>query len=152
MTSKFSESTLFSSPEPLGSWWDYSIGRPLSSVYICMCVCVCVCCKHFQTSSSQKPLGRLKLNFIWRLHGMGERKFIQMVLVIWPRWPPCPYMVKTLRNLLLRNQKAYDLETWYAALGARVLSSLFKWWAWVDLELFYGKVKFGLLCFCMGKR
>ena len=30
-------------------------------------------------------------------------------------------MVKTLNNLLLRNQKAYDLETWYVALGARVL-------------------------------
>ena len=23
-----------------------------------------------------------------------------------------------------------------------VLSSLFKWWPWVDLDLFYGKVKF----------
>ena len=26
-------------------------------------------------------------------------------------------MVKTLKSLLLRNQKADDLETWYAALG-----------------------------------
>ena len=34
-------------------------------------------------------------------------------------------MVKTLKNLLLRNQKANDLETWYAASGARVLSRLF---------------------------
>ena len=24
--------TIFSSPEPLGSWWNYGIGRPLSSV------------------------------------------------------------------------------------------------------------------------
>ena len=31
------------------------------------------------------------------------------------RWPPCPYMVKTLKNLLLRNQKADNLEAWYAA-------------------------------------
>ena len=58
---------------------------------------------------------------MWRLHGMGKRKFVQMVLVTWPIWPPCPYMVKTLKNLLLRNQKADDLETWYAASGARVL-------------------------------
>ena len=29
--------------------------------------------------------------------------------------------LKTLKNLLLRNQKADDLETWDAALGARVL-------------------------------
>ena len=31
-------------------------------------------------------------------------------------------MVKTLKNLLLRNQKADDLETWCAALGAQVLT------------------------------
>ena len=35
-------------------------------------------------------------------------------------------MVKTLKNLLLWNQKANDLETWYATLGARVLPSLLK--------------------------
>ena len=29
------------------------------------------------------------------------------------------------KNLLHRNQKADDLESWYAALGARVLPSLF---------------------------
>ena len=33
------------------------------------------------------------------------------------------YMVKTLNNLLLWNQKACDLETWYVASGARVLPS-----------------------------
>ena len=38
------------------------------------------------------------------------------------------------------------LESWYA----QVLASLFKC-PWVDLDLFYGKVKFGPLCFCMGK-
>ena len=36
------------------------------------------------------------------------------------------YMVKTLKNLLLRHQKADDLETWYPASGARVLQNLFK--------------------------
>ena len=33
-------------------------------------------------------------------------------------------MLKTLKNLLLWNQKATDLETWYAASGARLLLSL----------------------------
>ena len=61
-------------------------------------------------------------------------------------------MVKTLKNLLLWNQKAEDLETWYAASGAGVLPSMFKCRIWVDLDLFYGKVKFGPLCFCMGKK
>ena len=31
-------------------------------------------------------------------------------------------MLNTLKNLLLRNQKADDLETWYPTYGARVLS------------------------------
>ena len=52
--------------------------------------------QHFQTSSPLKPLGQLNWNFIWRLLRMRERKFVQMVLVTWPRWLPCPYMVKTL--------------------------------------------------------
>ena len=63
-----------------------------------------------------------------------------------------PIYAKNLKNLLLWNQKANDLETWYAASGARVLSSLLKWWPWVDLDLFYGKVKFGSLCFHMVKK
>ena len=40
---------------------------------------------------------------------MGERKFVQTVQVTWPRWPPCLYMVKTLKNLLLRNQWPWNL-------------------------------------------
>ena len=50
----------------------------------------------FQTSSPLKPLGQLTSNYIWRLLRTRERKFVQMVLVTWPRWPPRPYMVKTL--------------------------------------------------------
>ena len=46
-----------------------------------------------------------------------------MVQVTWPRWPPCPYMVKTFKNLLLKNQKTYDLETWHVALGTQALQS-----------------------------
>ena len=37
-----------------------------------------------------------------------------------------PIYGKNLKNLLLQNQMADDLESWYAALGAQVLSSLFK--------------------------
>ena len=62
-----------------------------------------------------------------------------------------PIYGKNLKNLLLWNQKADDLETWYAALGTRVLPSFFKWWPWADLDLFYGKVKFGPLCFLYEK-
>ena len=108
-------------------------------------------CQHFQTSSSLKPQGRFKPNFMWSLHGMEEQNFVQMVQVTWPRWPLCPYMVKNFKNLLLWNQKADDLETWYAASSTQVLPSLFEWWPLVDLDLVYGKVKFDHLRFCMGK-
>ena len=74
-----------------------------------------------------------------------------MVHVTWPRWPRFPYMVKTFKNLLLQNQKSYDLETWHVALGTQVLQRLYKWWPWVDLDLFYGKVKLGHLYVWMGK-
>ena len=37
-----------------------------------------------------------------------------------------PIYGKNLKNLLLWNQKANDLETWYATSGARVLASLLK--------------------------
>ena len=32
---------------------------------------------------------------------------------------------ENVKNLLLRNQRTDDLETWYAALSAQVLQSLF---------------------------
>ena len=53
---------------------------------------------HFQRSSSPKQLGQSKPNFMWSLHGSGERKFVRGVWITWPRWPPCPYMVKTLQK------------------------------------------------------
>ena len=53
---------------------------------------------HFQRSSSPKPLGQSKPNFIWSLTWMGERKFVRRVWVTWQRWPPCPYMIKNLQK------------------------------------------------------
>ena len=47
-----------------------------------------------------------------------------------------------VKNLLPQNQKANDLESWYAPSGTQVLPSLFKWCPWVDTDLFYGKIKF----------
>ena len=42
-------------------------------------------------------------------------------------------------------------ETWYVALGTPANHSLFKLLPWSDLDLFYGKVKFGNLGFSIGK-
>ena len=99
---------IFSSPEPKANGWakqytNYS-GMRSSSV-----------CQHFLTSSL-KPLCQLNSSFIWILLRMREQMFVQMVLVTWPRWPPCPYRVKPFKNLL-QNQRADDLWTWYVALG-----------------------------------
>ena len=62
-----------------------------------------------------------------------------------------PIYGKNLKKSSSLEAKVNDLESLYAASGTRVLPSLIKWWAWVDLELFYGKVKFDPLCFCMRK-
>ena len=40
----------------------------------------------------------IEAKFIWSLSGMGERKFVREVWSTWPRWPPHPYMVKTLQK------------------------------------------------------
>ena len=74
----------FSSSKPNAHRWAYSIGKHPSSVVRCPSV------HYFQRSSSQKPMGQLKPIFMWRLYGSGEGKFLQTVMVTWPRWPPCP--------------------------------------------------------------
>ena len=65
---------------------------------------------------------------------------------------PMPlYGKKHFKNLLLQNPWTDFHETWYVASGTPAHHSLFKWWPWVDLDLFYGKVKFGNLGFFIGK-
>ena len=113
--------------------------RPLSSVH------------HFQRSSSPKPLGQSKPNFIWSLRGSGKRKFVWGIWVTWPSWPPCPYMEKNLQKSSSPEPKGQWPWALVFLLGCWAHQNLFKWWPWVDLDLFYDKVKFGPLCFYMGK-
>ena len=58
---------------------------------------------------------------------------------------------KPFKNVLLQNWRTDFHETWYVASGTPAHHSLFKWWPWSDLDLFYGKVKFGNLGFSIGK-
>ena len=50
-----------------------------------------------------------------------------------PKWLPCPYMLKTTKHILLQHPVLllgmYSTET-------LLLPRLFKWWPWVDLDLF----------------
>ena len=57
---------------------------------------------------------------------------------------------KPFKNLL-QNRRADFHETWYVASGTPAHHKLFKWWPWCDLDLFYGKVKFGNIGFSIGK-
>ena len=43
---------------------------------------------------------------------MGTKVFFKWSWSHDQDWLPCPCMVKTFKNLLFRNQKAIDLETW----------------------------------------
>ena len=52
---------------------------------------------------------------------------------------------------LLQNLRTDYHETMNVASGTPVYHSLFKWWPWVDLDLFYGKVKVDNLGFSIVK-
>ena len=111
-------------------------------VCVCVCACVCVCvyvcimyacvyvymciCPHFQTSSPLKPLGRLKPNFIMEPPWDGETKVCSNGPGHMTKMVAMPTYGKNLKSLHLLSPKADELKTWYAALGARVLSRLFK--------------------------
>ena len=62
-----------------------------------------------------------------------------------------PVYVKTLQKSSSRNQWADFHESWYVALMTPAHHSLFKWWPWSALDLFYGKVKFDNLGFLWEK-
>ena len=54
--------------------------------------------------------------------------------------------------LFIQNQWADCNEIWYVTSKMQTHHSLFKFRLCIDLDLFYARVKFGHLCFCMGKR
>ena len=60
------------------------------------------------------------------------------------------YGKNPLKNLL-QNRRADFHETLYVASGTPAQQGLYKWWPLSDLDLFYGKVKFGNLGFSIGK-
>ena len=60
---------------------------------------------------------------------------------------PMTMMAATLKVLFLQNHRADCLETWNIVVRMLVQYDLYKLWPWVDLDLFYGMVKFGSLGF-----
>ena len=131
----WSFSIIISSPGPKAHRWAYSISVVVVNLF---------------QKSPEKPLGKSKPNFIWSLLGKGERKFIWMVQVTWPRWLPRPYMVKTFKNLL-QNEKTYDLWTWHVARWLKLYKVYTNDDPGLTFTLFDGKVKLGVLYVWMGK-
>ena len=105
--------------------------------------------ENFLISSSLKPLSQICSNFILCLLKSGERKIAKMVVVRWPRWPPCPYMVRPFKNLLLQNWGCLGAKSVHKSSGTGDLPKLLKRLSYVDIWPFYGKVKFASLCICM---
>ena len=75
----------------------------------------------FQMSSPLKPL------FMLSILGKGQKKVYINGPGHMTKMAAMPiYIVKTFKNLLLQNQKSYDLETWHVASGTQVLQNLYK--------------------------
>ena len=109
-------------------WWAYRIGRPLSYVVVRR--------PHSLNIFSSKTTGPIKVKFHMELLWDGWMKVCSNGLGHMTKMAAMPIYGKNLKKFLLQNQKADDLETWYASSGALVLPSLLKWWPLVDLTYF----------------
>ena len=94
--------------------------------------------KKISNDFSSEAYGPMLLKF----YVEAEWKIAKMVAVHWPRWLPCPYMVKTFKNLLLQNQISPGALSLHKSSGTGDLPKLLKLWSYVDIWPFYGKVKF----------
>ena len=96
----------------------YRIGRPLSSVCI---VCMSTFSNIFSSKTTRLIEAKFHMEFPWdggtKVCSNGPGHMTKMATM--------PIYGKNLLSSSL-EQKADDLETWYAALGAQVLPSLFK--------------------------
>ena len=59
-----------------------------------------------------------------------------MVAFRWLRWPPCQYVVKIFKNLLLQNRGCLGAESLQNSSGTGGLLKLLKWWSYID-DLFF---------------
>ena len=64
---------------------------------------------------------------------MEERKIAIKVAVRQLRWPPCPYMVKTFKNLLLHNRGCLGAESLQKSSGTVGQLKLLKELSYVDV-------------------
>ena len=116
-----------SSSEPLGSFWGELIGR---------------LCRHRPPFSNifSKTAGLTEAKFHVEPPWVGGTKVHSKGLGHNTKMAAMPIYGKNPLKIFFSGTKG----TW-------AKQSLFTWWPWVDLDLFYGKVKLASLCFYMGK-
>ena len=88
-------------------------------MYVCMLLT-------FSNIFSSETTGLIEAKFHMKPPWEGETKVFSNGPGHMTKMATMPIYGKNLKKFLLWNQMADDLETWYAALGARVLTSLFK--------------------------
>ena len=79
------------------------------------------CLSTFLKDFSSENTGPISIKFHIQPLGKGGKKIYIFCPGHITKMQPCPYMVKTLKNLLLQNHQADCLETWYVASGDLVL-------------------------------
>ena len=131
----------FSSPEPKAHWWAYRIPMDPASV---------VRPSTFSNIFSSETAWPIKAKFYVEPPWEGGTKVYINSPGHMTKMAAMPIYGKNL-NLLLQNRRVNFHETWYVASETPAHHSLYKWWPWSDLDLFYGKVKFGTLGFSIGK-
>ena len=142
---------IFSSPEPKAHWWAYRIPMDPASVRPSS-VGVRRPSSTFSNIFFSETAWPIKAKFYveppWEggtkvyINGPGHMTKMAAMPI---------YGKKPFKNLLLQNRRADFHETRYVASGTPAHHSLYKWWPWSDLDLFYGKFKFGNLGFSIGK-
>ena len=84
------------------------------------------CMSTFSYIFSSETTGSIEAKFHIEPRWDGEMKVCSNRPGHVPKMVPMPIYNKNLKKSFLRNQKADDLEIWYAASGAGVLPCLFK--------------------------
>ena len=114
---------LFSSPEPSGSQGELIV-YPCSGIRRRRrCRCRCQQCLNIFSSETSWPM---KAKFYVEPPWEGGTKVYINGPGHMTKMATMPIYGKTFKNLLLQNQKSYDLETWHVALGTQALQSLCK--------------------------
>ena len=127
-------------------WWAYRIGRPLSSV---------VRCRRRRPHSlniSSETTGPIKVKFHMELLWDGGTKICSNGLGHMTKMAAMPIYDKNLKKSSSLEPKGWWPWNLVCIIGCSSTTKIAQMMTLVDLDQFYDKVKFGSLCFCMGKR